>query len=125
MRAARGGLAFSHLFFVDDLVLFSKADQKNYQSICDVLEVFCGLSGQKVSNKKSKVYFSLNVHEATRIELCSTLGFQPTLNLGKYLGFPLKQPSSSSHDYNFNIEKVQSKLAGWKGHLLSFAVELC
>ncbi|KAK7825203.1 hypothetical protein CFP56_033611 [Quercus suber] len=38
-----------------------------------------------------------------------------TPNLGKYLGFPLKQPSSSSRVYNFVIERVQAKLAGWKG----------
>ena len=29
VSASRGGLAFSHLFFMDDLVLFAKVDVKN------------------------------------------------------------------------------------------------
>jgi len=48
------------------------------------------------------------------------MGMRSTPNLGKYLGFPLKQLGSSSQDYNFVIERVQAKLAGWKGNLLSF-----
>lgn len=48
------------------------------------------------------------------------LGFHSTSNLGKYLGFSLKHPRSSTQDYNFIIEKVQSKLVGWKANLLSF-----
>ena len=61
LKASRAGLAFSHLFFADDLVLFAKADRKNCQSVRDVLETFCELSGQKVNLSKSKVLFSANV----------------------------------------------------------------
>ena len=45
IKASRGGPAFSHLFFADDLVLFGKANEKNCQSIKDTLEVFCELFG--------------------------------------------------------------------------------
>ena len=48
------------------------------------------------------------------------MGMRSTSNFGKYLGFPLKQLGSSSQDYNFVIERVQAKLASWKGNLLSF-----
>ena len=47
--ASRGGVAFSHLFFADDLVLFAKVDVKNCWVVRDVLDTFCELSGQKVS----------------------------------------------------------------------------
>lgn len=45
VKASRGGLDFSHLFFVDDLVLFAKADRKNCLSISEMLEVFGDVSG--------------------------------------------------------------------------------
>lgn len=121
VKASRGGPAFSHLFFADDLVFFGKADMKNCQSMKDALDVFCDLSREKVSLSKSRVYFSTNVPTEKRAELCSCLELHSTPNLGKYLGFPLKQHGSSKHDFDFVIEQVQSKLAGWKAHLLSFA----
>lgn len=121
VKASRGGPAFSHLFFADDLVFFGKVDMKNCQSMKDALDVFCDLSREKVSLSKSRVYFSTNVPTKKRAELCSCLELHSTPNLGKYLGFPLKQHGSSKHDFDFVIEQVQSKLAGWKAHLLSFA----
>lgn len=111
----------SHLFFADDLVLFVKADMKNCINVLDALEGFCGISRQKINKEKSRVYFSPNVDGNKREELCEVLGFRSTPKLGKYLGFPLKQPGSRGRDFDFIVERVQAKLAGWKGHLLSFA----
>jgi len=44
IKTSQGGLAFSHLFFADDLVLFEKADRKNCMAVQDVLDTFCSLS---------------------------------------------------------------------------------
>lgn len=112
VRASRGGLAFSHLFFVDDLVLFGKADMKNCQNIKDALDSFCVLSRQRVSSSKSRVYFSPNVNSSDRENLCTCLGLHSTPNLGKYLGFPLKHPGTSNRDFDFVLERVQGRLAG-------------
>ena len=49
------------------------------------------------------------------------LGFHVTLNLGKYLGFPLKHPSSCRQDFGFVLDRVKKKLARWKTNLLSMA----
>ena len=42
-------------------MLFAKVDQKNCNAIRDVLDSFCALSVQKISDEKSWVYFSPNV----------------------------------------------------------------
>ena len=61
IKASQGGLAFSHLFFTDDLVLFAKVDRKNCVAVKEVLDTFCSLSSQKVSATKTRVFFSPNV----------------------------------------------------------------
>ena len=59
----------------------------NNAAIRDVLDTFCSISGQTVSETKSRVYFSPNMD---RESLCDILDFASTPFLGKYLGFPLK-----------------------------------
>lgn len=93
IAASRGEASFSHLFFADELVLFAKADDKNCRAFRDVLDTFCGLSGQNVSAEKSRVFFSPNLAPRTRDELCDVLQFRSTPSLGKYLGFPIKHTS--------------------------------
>ena len=39
----------------------------------------------------------------------------------KYLGFPIKHKGNNSQDFNFVLDRVKSKLAGWKANLLSMA----
>ena len=121
VKASQSGPAFSHLFFADDLLLFAKADYINCSTIRDVLDDFCSVSGQTVSEAKSRVYFSPNVDRDTRESLCDILGFASTPLLGRYLGFPLKQPGSSSQDFNFVLDRVKQKLSGWKASMLSLA----
>ena len=123
ISASKGGLAFSHLFFANDLILFVKADRKNCVAIRDALDSLCSLSGQKVSNAKSRAFFSPNVSAESRAELCEILGFRSTPSLGKYLGFPIKH-SSMHQDFGFIIEQVQKRLTRWKSNLLSFAGRL-
>ena len=119
VKTSQGGLAFSHLMFADDIVLFAKADQINCSTIREVLDEFCRKAGQTISVAKSRVYFSPNVDREARESFCNMLGFASTSNIGKYLGIPLKHPGSSSLDFNFILDRVKNKLAGWKANLLS------
>ena len=57
--------------------------------------------------------------QGDREALSDILGFQSTPNLGKYLGFPIKHRDASNQDFNFVLDKVKKKLAGWKANLLS------
>nr|XP_023896544.1 uncharacterized protein LOC112008446 [Quercus suber] len=119
VKASQSGFEFSHLLFANDLIFFAKADWVNCFAIRDVLYEFCELSGQSVSEAKSRVYFSPNVDRDTRESPCDILGFTSTPFLGKYLGFPLKHPGSSSQEYNFILDRVKKKHSGSKANMLS------
>ena len=121
VKASRSSIASSHLFFADNLVLFARANGSNYLAIRDALDEFCTRFSQSISEGKSKVIFSLNVDRDTWESLYDILGFSSTPNLVKYLGFPIRHRGSSSQDFNFVLERVKQKLAGWKANLLSFA----
>ena len=79
VKASQSGPAFSHLLFADDLIFFAKADWVICSAIRDVLDEFCEVSGQTVSEAKSRVYFSPNVDRDTGESLCDILGFASTL----------------------------------------------
>ena len=111
IKVSQRGPSVSYLMFVDDLVLFAKADNVNCYAIRDVLDEFCKMSGQTVSEAKSRVFFSFNVDLDDREAICYILGFAPTSYLGKYLGIPIKQLAMPSREYNFILDRVKQKLA--------------
>lgn len=121
VKVSRNGPNFSHLFFADDLMLFAKANLVNCGAVRQVLDTFCQKSGQTISQAKSKVYFSPNVEREARENLCDIQGFHSTSSISKYLGIPIKTSSSSTQDFNFVLDRVKKKLAGWEANLLSMA----
>lgn len=56
-----------------------------------------------------------------RDPLCDILSTASTPFIEKYLGIPLKQTRTSSQEYNFILDRVKQKLAGWKANMLSLA----
>ena len=119
MKASRNGPSFSYVFFADDLMLFAKANHKNYDAVIEVLNNFCNLTSQKVNPGKSKILFSPNVSRRQKRFICRKMGMTSTKNLSRYLGFPLLTQGKSRDAYNFIVERVQNKLAGWRIKLLS------
>lgn len=119
LKIGRGGLEISRLFFADDLILMGKANDKTCVAMMDVLETFCCFSGQKVNKTKSKILFSPNVDVDQKRRIVNRLDIRETNNLGKYLGVPIGPGKPKKEDYNFLVEKVRTKMAGWKANLLS------
>lgn len=120
-KASKNGPSFSHIFFANDILLFAKANAKNCTAILEIMNNFCSLARQKVNHGKSRVFFSPNVIARRKRNLCQRLGIIATNNLGKYLGFPIIHQGRVGSAFNFIMEKVQSKLIGWKTKLLSRA----
>lgn len=118
---SRGGPKLSHVCFADDLILFAEASVAQIKIIRKVLEKFCLASGQKVSLEKSKIFFSDNVSRDLASLISNESGIQSTRELGKYLGMPILQKRINKDTFGEVVEKVSSRLAGWKGRFLSMA----
>ncbi|XP_028802470.1 uncharacterized protein LOC114757563 [Neltuma alba] len=52
------------------------------------LDDFCSATGEKVSEAKSRIFFSSNMNHTRRNEISGFLCFTATADLGKYLGSP-------------------------------------
>lgn len=107
---SRGPKIF-HLFFADDLTLFSRADHKNCMSINKILNNFNALSGQKINFGKSKVFFSQNCTTANRIICSYLLQIKHSDCFGKYLGFSIFNRRPTNSGYQFIIDNLHSRLA--------------
>ena len=79
----------SHLFFVDDLVLFAKASLDQVAIISKVLDKFCQLSGHRISKEKIVVFFSKNTNRQMAQQIGEGFGFKITNDMRKYLRVPI------------------------------------
>ncbi|KAL9862399.1 putative RNA-directed DNA polymerase [Arabidopsis thaliana] len=118
---SQGGPKLSHICFADDLILFAEASVAQIQVIRRVLERFCVASGQKVSLEKSKIFFSENVSRDLGKLISDESGISSTRELGKYLGMPVLQRRINKDTFGDILEKMTTRLAGWKGRFLSLA----
>lgn len=62
----------SHLFFVEDLILFEEATKKQSRLMEKILTEFCGMSGQKV-NMTNQSYLFHKMSEEVQPELLAKI----------------------------------------------------
>ncbi|XP_061373781.1 uncharacterized protein LOC133316100 [Gastrolobium bilobum] len=121
VKMGRNGAPISHLFFADDLLIFSEASEDQANLIGNILDQYCCASGQKISNSKTRCFFSKNVNHNRRRELSQSLNFAVTADLGKYLGIPIFHKRVNKNTFRFILDKTNKKLNAWKEKCLSLA----
>ncbi|KAL5547593.1 hypothetical protein UlMin_002824 [Ulmus minor] len=109
--------------FADDIFIFGKACLTEASHIKETLDTFCSWSGLSFNSSKSSIFFSGNTRGATASQLTDFLEFERIPMDSCYLGLPLFR-SSKKNDFNFLVDCLDTKLAGWKSRLLSKASRL-
>jgi len=121
IRICQNGPSISRLLFADDIVLFAEATESQARLIQGCLDRFCTASGQKISAAKSRVFFSPNTEDLEVGRICNVLGMEATTDLGKYLGVPTLHGRSTRAQFQYVLERIDNRLAGWKTSCLSLA----
>nr|KYP72147.1 LINE-1 reverse transcriptase isogeny [Cajanus cajan] len=124
IKQSKKGPAISHLAFADNLILFAEASLDQAEIIKSCLDSFCLSSGMKVSEENTRVFFSKNVGWNVKSEISSSLGFQRTDNLGKYLGVQLHHTRVSRNSFQSVMNSINRRISSWKAKTLSFAGRL-
>lgn len=71
---SRGAPTLSHLFFVDDSLIFCKATLNYCDSLQHVLKVYEDASSQQLNRAKTSLFFSNNTDRSIKEEIKSRFG---------------------------------------------------
>lgn len=117
VRLSKNGFVVSHIFFADDVLLFAKASASQATLILDILTRFETSYGLKINASKSKVFLSSAVKRSKMDQIVSNTGIRRSTSLEKYLGFPMLHGRVQRREYDFLVEKINTRLASWKNKL--------
>src|ERR1044072_1493823 len=86
VKLTNTGPSISHLFFADDVLLFSKAKMSKMWLIQSLLPNFCLASGLKVNLAKSRAFAGEGVSRVKRERIMAITSILFTPQFDKYLG---------------------------------------
>lgn len=119
LKAGKHCPNISHLFFVDDNLIFCKASIEHVWAFQTLLKTYELASGQVVNVGKSALYFSPNAPTEFRSVISNIFGMSIGYNLRKYLGVPSSFSKNRRDDFKVMKQRVWQTLQGWKGNLFS------
>jgi hypothetical protein len=109
-----------HLFFVDDVLIMSKASLEDWKQIKANIELFCNASGLSVSQSKTTVIFDgLNDQELSPFKSLLNFSFSELSEGFKYLGYFIKSGPSRAADWGWLVSKFSQKISGWYNRWLT------
>ncbi|KAJ4768712.1 RNA-directed DNA polymerase (reverse transcriptase)-related family protein [Rhynchospora pubera] len=111
------------LQYADDTLVFVAADPRTIRTLSLVIKLFERASGLAINANKSS-FVPFNVPPQLEALLLQLLGFNKTALPITYLGLPLTVGRPDRVCFQPILEKIERKLAGWHGRLLSRAGRL-
>jgi len=113
----------SHLFFADDVFLFSQADRVSITMLKKGLDLFSSWSGLVPNKNKSAIFISGGC-PSVRNYILLALGFQEGKLPVRYLGVPIISSRLGKTDCIALIDRITTRAQSWAHRFLSFAGRL-
>nr|CAD1828059.1 unnamed protein product [Ananas comosus var. bracteatus] len=113
-----GEVSIHTLQFADDILIFFDGSRKSAAVIKVILDAFSDSSGLKINFNKSAL-IPLHLTDDQAADLSTIFGCSTQHFPFSYLGLPLSPKRLLKADYLPIIEKIDARLAGWKGATLS------
>uniref|UniRef100_A0A2N9IE03 Reverse transcriptase domain-containing protein n=1 Tax=Fagus sylvatica TaxID=28930 RepID=A0A2N9IE03_FAGSY len=120
MKMNLSGLAFTHVMYADDLMLFAKASTREVKILDVCLEKYCLWSSQLTNRDKSSLIFSKLVLRDKSRAIKWELNMKKITQPATYLGALLFSSRKRTRDFKFLHERLESRLKGWRCKSLSW-----
>lgn len=111
----------SHLFFADDMLIFSNGTIRSLRNMRKLLQQYEEASGQQVNMQKSSLFVSKQISGRQRGQIQQILGCHIKNFPFTYLGAPLHKGRSKAEYFERPLQIISNKLEGWKAKFMSFA----
>jgi hypothetical protein len=121
LRISRNCTPIHHLLFVDDLLIFGEASVSVVASIKSYLDKYCRWSSQLINVSKSSIQFSRNTNSTTTEPISNIIPYPSNTNTSLYLRLPILMGNSKKRAFQGIIDKVLSRIEGWRAKALSQA----
>ena len=117
----RGRVRLLHLFFANDIFLFTRATTRDCRNLGKILSRFCESFGQLMSITKSRVWFSPRTPRRIKEQLEGILGLPTIDRIGTYLGTPIFTTRRTASSYQYLVENISKRIEGWQTKYLSMS----
>ncbi|GMI86526.1 hypothetical protein HRI_002321900 [Hibiscus trionum] len=118
-RITRSAPLVSHLIFADDSYIFGEATAVGAANLKDILNTYSRCSGQLINFDKSSVFFSTNVNENNRQNVCRIFNVSSQSCLDTYLGLPSMVGRRKKESLAFVKDRTTKSLNSWSTRSLS------
>lgn len=109
----------SHLLFVDDTMILTKADDGEAYEVLSILNLYSWISGQRINSAKSSIIFGGVVQHRLKETIGDILSMPQGSRASRYLGLPGEWQRSKTQTLNWLKDRVWQKIQGWKEKFLS------
>ena len=82
------GPKLTHLFFVDDSLLFCRSIFDDRNNVLNLLGEYESWSGQKINKDKTTIFFSKSTTDEAKSSIMNLFQVQEAKSYEKYLGLP-------------------------------------